>query len=84
MEKGKIVRVGHGKQRRFLRVSIVRKKRHGNDPDAKPEANPYIRQDGDEWVVIQKGTGDILSRHATREKAEASFRAMEMAKHGGN
>jgi hypothetical protein len=44
--------------------------------------NPYIRKQGDKWVITQKGTGKVLSHHDTREKAEASFRAMEMHKHG--
>lgn len=35
------------------------------------------------WVITQKGTGKVLSHHATREEAEESFRAMEMSKHGG-
>lgn len=45
--------------------------------------NPYIHKQGDKWVIVQKGTGKVLSHHDTREKAEASFRAMEMHKHGG-
>lgn len=43
----------------------------------------YIKKRGGKWVIVQKGTGKVLSRHDTREKAEASFRAMEMHKHGG-
>lgn len=46
-------------------------------------ANRYIKKQGTGWVIVQKGTGRVLSRHATRSKAEASFRAMEMSKHGG-
>ena len=34
------------------------------------------------WCIIQKGTKKILSRHTTKEKAEAAFRAMELHKHG--
>lgn len=29
------------------------------------------------WVIIQKGTGKILSSHTTKEKAEEAFEAME-------
>jgi hypothetical protein len=43
--------------------------------------NQYIKKQGNEWVVTQKGTGTVLSRHASRDKAEASFRAMEANKH---
>lgn len=49
----------------------------------KTHDNPYIKKRGNKWVIIQKDTGKILSEHDTREKAEASFRAMEMSKHGG-
>lgn len=46
--------------------------------------NPYIQQRGSgDWVIVQKGTGKVLSHHDSREKAEAAFRAMEMHKHGG-
>lgn len=45
--------------------------------------NPYIRHRGDRWVIIQRGTGKVLSEHDSEEKAEESFRAMEMSKHGG-
>ena len=44
--------------------------------------NHYIRRRGSQWVIVQNGTGKVLSRHATRAKAEASFRAMEASKHG--
>lgn len=47
-------------------------------------ANPYIHKRGSSWVVTQKGTGKVLSRHTSKAKAEASFRAMEMSKHGGH
>lgn len=49
---------------------------------AVPMAYHYIRKRGSEYVIIQKGTGKVLSRHATRAKAEAAFRAMEASKHG--
>ena len=42
----------------------------------------YIKKQGDSWVVIQKGTGKVLSNHDSREKAIASFKAMMMNKHG--
>lgn len=42
----------------------------------------YIKKQGDSWVVIQKGTGKVLSHHDSREKAIASFKAMMMNKHG--
>ena len=46
-------------------------------------ANHYIRQTSDgRWVILQKRTGVVLSRHDTKEDAEASFRAMEANKHG--
>lgn len=45
-------------------------------------ANKYIKKDGDDWVITQKGTGKVLSRHDSEEKAEASFRAMMESKHG--
>ncbi len=43
----------------------------------------YIKKRGDKYVIIQKGTGKVLSTHDSREKAIASFKAMEMSKHGG-
>lgn len=43
--------------------------------------NPYIEERGEGWVVLNK-KGEVLSHHETREKAEESFRAMEMHKHG--
>ena len=42
----------------------------------------YIHKDGSEWVVVQKGTGKILSRHKTEDDAIASFNAMMVSKHG--
>ena len=47
-------------------------------------ANQYVEKRGDKWVVTQKGTGKVLSEHDTKEKAEASFRAMMSNKHGGS
>ena len=44
--------------------------------------NKYIQKRGDKYVIIQKGTGKVLSHHDTRQKAEASFRALEASKHG--
>lgn len=46
-------------------------------------ANQYIKKQGDEWVITQKGTGKVLSHHASEEEAEKSFSAMEMHKHSG-
>ncbi len=43
----------------------------------------YIKKRGDKYVIIQKGTGKVLSTHDSKEKAIASFKAMEMSKHGG-
>lgn len=48
------------------------------------EANKYIHKQGDEWVIVQKGTGKVLSHHDSEEEAEAAFRAMEMHKHEGS
>jgi len=42
----------------------------------------YIKHRNGKWVIIQKGTGKVLSTHDTREKAIASFKAMMMNKHG--
>jgi hypothetical protein len=41
----------------------------------------YIQKRGDKWVILQKGTGKVLSEHDSEEKADAAFRAMEMHKH---
>lgn len=46
-----------------------------------PLTNPYIQKRGDQYVIIQKGTGKVLSHHDSKEKAEESFAAMEMSKH---
>jgi hypothetical protein len=45
-------------------------------------ANQYIEKQGDSWVITQKSTGKVLSHHDSKEKAEASFRAMMQSKHG--
>ena len=45
-------------------------------------ANKYIKQQGDKWVITQKGTGKVLSHHDSEAEAEASFRAMMQSKHG--
>jgi len=44
----------------------------------------YIHQDGDQWVITQKGTGKVLSRHPSKEKAEEAFRAMMESKYGSS
>lgn len=44
----------------------------------------YIRKEGDEYCIWQKGTGKTLSCHATKEKAEEAFRAMMSDKHGAD
>lgn len=48
------------------------------------EANQYIKKDGDQWVITQKGTGKILSHHDSEEKANEAFSAMEWHKHSGS
>lgn len=42
----------------------------------------YVKKQGDKWVVLQKGTGKVLSHHDSEEEAKASFRAMMSNKHG--
>ena len=42
----------------------------------------YIKEQNGKWVILQKGTGKVLSHHDTREKAIASFKAMMAHKHG--
>jgi hypothetical protein len=44
----------------------------------------YVKQQGDKWVITQKGTGKVLSEHDSEEKAKSAFRAMEMSMHGGS
>lgn len=46
-------------------------------------ANHWIQKRGSYYVIVQKGTNKVLSRHRSKSSAEASFRAMEMNKHGG-
>lgn len=46
------------------------------------EANQYIKKQGDQWVILQKDTGKVLSHHDSEEEAEESFRAMMANKHG--
>lgn len=43
--------------------------------------NRYIRKRASGYVIVNK-SGKVLSRHATKAKAQASFRAMEASKHG--
>lgn len=57
---------------------------HDGDRDngtAETYNNQYIHKQGNKWVVVDK-QGKVLSHHDSREKAEESFRAMEMHKHG--
>jgi hypothetical protein len=42
----------------------------------------YIKERDGKWVILQKGTGKVLSHHDTREKAIAAFKAMMASKHG--
>ena len=55
-----------------------------NERYAKEEKDhyQYIKERNGKWVIIQKGTGKVLSTHATREKAIAAFKAMMAHKHG--
>ena len=55
---------------------------HSTSNDSEHHDNQYIHKQGNEWVVVNK-KGEVMSHHDTREKAEESFRAMEMHKHGG-
>lgn len=45
-------------------------------------AYKYVKKRGTKYVVVSKRTGKVLSRHATRKKAEASFRAMQRRRYG--
>jgi hypothetical protein len=54
--------------------------------DKRPRSNEstyeYVEKRGQgDWVVLQKGTGVVLSHHNSKREAEASFRAMEANKH---
>jgi len=60
---------------KFVRSEASKKEEH-------EDHYKYIKKQGDSWVVIQKGTGKVLSHHDSREKAIASFKAMMMNKHG--
>ncbi len=62
---------------------------HGNDgldgrqaSKGKKDHYKYIKKRGDKFVIIQKGTGKVLSTHDSKEKAIAAFKAMEMHLHG--
>lgn len=46
--------------------------------------NRYVKKRGSKWVVIQRGTGRVLSHHDTKREAEASFRAMEASIRSGS
>ena len=55
-----------------------------NERYAKEEKDhyQYIKERDGKWVILQKGTGKVLSHHDTREKAISSFKAMMAHKHG--
>jgi len=42
----------------------------------------YIVKRGNKYDILRKGTGKVLSKHATKAKAQASFRAMMASKYG--
>jgi len=42
----------------------------------------YIKERNGKWVILQKGTGKVLSHHDSREKAIEAFHAMMASKHG--
>ena len=42
----------------------------------------YIHKQNGKWVVVQKGTGKVLSTHDSEADAIASFKAMMVNKHG--
>jgi hypothetical protein len=68
----------HGDEIRHLHNDHVR---CFGKSSAKKTANQYIKQQGGKWVILQKGTGKVLSHHDSEEKANESFAAMEMNKH---
>jgi hypothetical protein len=35
-------------------------------PRGKKKGNPYIKKRGDKWVIVQKGTGKVLSHHDSK------------------
>lgn len=41
----------------------------------------YIKKRGEKYVIVNK-EGKVISTHATRAKAQASFRAMMSSKYG--
>lgn len=43
-------------------------------------ANQFIKKRGDKWVVTKHSDGSVISTHASKEQAEASFKAMMMHK----
>lgn len=45
-------------------------------------ANHYVQKRGNYWVIVQRGSNRVLSRHRSKKLADASFRAMEASKHG--
>ena len=53
------------------------------EPEEHEDHYKYIKHRDGKWVIVQKGTGKVLSHHDTREQAIASFKAMMMHKHGG-
>jgi len=53
-----------------------------NERYASEDHYKYIKHRNGKWVIVQKGTGKVLSTHDSREKAIASFKAMMMNKHG--
>ena len=56
-----------------------------NEYIAKKDHYQYIHKRGkNDWVVVQKSTGKVLSHHTSKKKAIASFRAMMMNKHGSS
>jgi hypothetical protein len=58
--------------------------RQGVEASFQALANQYVQKQGDKWVVLQKGTGKVLSHHDSQEDAEASFRGMMWNKHKGS
>lgn len=46
-------------------------------------SNHFVQKRGTYWVIVQRGSNKVLSRHRSRKMADAAFRAMEMSKHGG-
>lgn len=68
----------------FITNAIEDGKFNKTKKSSKKLANKYIEKRGDSWVILQKGTGKVLSHHDSKEKAEASFRAMMQSKHGSS